>query len=196
MFSESSQLKFIGEFRYRCELTRGFKLKEFITVSAVLNCSLISLGNLVASLLVLFVYLEREFHSRGRTLLWSIVIFSLVVILSQVTFLFAWAIWCGRRSLEEPLWAKFIGFMIVQTWKSPTVIYVLILQLLAAFTAFTELHEIRLGLFTCAESFLGTLAAAIVQIGWYRLMISLQLTKPQLCIYLTPLSRLSLTLKN
>ncbi|KAF5762910.1 putative Piezo family protein [Helianthus annuus] len=182
-------------------LTGGFLLSLLLFtgtyvhmyISAVLNCSLISLGNLVASLLVLFVYLEREFHSRGRTLLWSIVIFSLVVILSQVTFLFAWAIWCGRRSLEEPLWAKFIGFMIVQTWKSPTVIYVLILQLLAAFTAFTELHEIRLGLFTCAESFLGTLAAAIVQIGSYvKVVLFLLLPAVQLVVGISNTSWISL----
>ncbi|KAD4584482.1 hypothetical protein E3N88_22083 [Mikania micrantha] len=53
----------------------------------------------------------------------------------------------------------------VQTWRSPTVIYVLLLQLLVAFTAFTELHDIRLGLFTWTDSFLGSLAAGIEQIG-------------------------------
>ncbi|XP_076883039.1 piezo-type mechanosensitive ion channel homolog [Bidens hawaiensis] len=154
-----------------------FLLSLLLFTAAVLKCSLISLGNLLASLLVLFVFLETGCHSSGRALLWSIVTFSLLVILSQLTFLFAWAIWCGRCSLHEPLWAEFIGFMIVETWRSPTVIYVLILQLLAAFTAFTELHEIRLGLFTWAASFLRSFAAAIELIGWYRLTIS--------CIYLT-----------
>ncbi|KAJ9543235.1 hypothetical protein OSB04_022942 [Centaurea solstitialis] len=105
------------------------------------------------------------YQSRERTVLWFIVVFSLVAILSRVTFLLAWAIWCGRCTAEEPLWAKIIGFKIVQTWRSPVVIYLLILQLLAAFSAFTELHEIRLHLFTWASSCLESLAAAIERIG-------------------------------
>nr|GEZ52454.1 piezo-type mechanosensitive ion channel homolog isoform X1 [Tanacetum cinerariifolium] len=83
-------------------------------------------------------------HSKGRTLLWFIVGFSVAVILVQVAFIF------GTR---------------LQTWRSPTVIYVLILQSLAAFIAFTELQEIRVGFFTWASSFLGRLAEAFDRIG-------------------------------
>nr|XP_043638394.1 piezo-type mechanosensitive ion channel homolog [Erigeron canadensis] len=143
----------------------GFLLSLVLFTATLLNCSLISLGNLVASLLILFVHLERGFHSEGRTLLWAIAVFSLVVILSQVTFLFVWAIWCGNCSAEVPLWAKLIGFMIVKTWRAPTVIYVLIMQVLVAFIAFTELHGIRLSLFTWASSFLESLVEAIERIG-------------------------------
>ncbi|GKC67805.1 piezo-type mechanosensitive ion channel, partial [Tanacetum coccineum] len=146
-------------------LVGGFLLSLILFTAALLNCSLISLGNLVASLLILFVHLERGFHSKGRTLLWFIVGFSVAVILLQATFIFAWAIWCGRCTAKEPLWAKLIGFMILQTWRSPTVIYVLILQSLAAFIAFTELQEIREGFFTWASSFLGRLAEAFDRIG-------------------------------
>ncbi|GJZ28996.1 hypothetical protein Tco_0573643 [Tanacetum coccineum] len=53
----------------------------------------------------------------------------------------------------------------LQTWRSPTVIYVLILLSLAAFIAFTELQEIRVGFFTWASSFLGRLAEAFDRIG-------------------------------
>ncbi|KAI3678969.1 hypothetical protein L6452_38273 [Arctium lappa] len=143
----------------------GFLLSLLLFTAALMNWSLISLGNLLASLLILFVHLEKGFHSRERTVLWFIVVFSLVAILSRVTFLIAWAIWCGRCGAEEPLWAKLIGFKIVQTWRSPIIIYLLILQLLAAFSAFTELHEIRLHLFTWASSFLESLAAAVERIG-------------------------------
>ncbi|CAH1447448.1 unnamed protein product [Lactuca virosa] len=146
-------------------LVGGYLLSLLLFTAALLNWSLISLGNLLGSLLILFVHLERGFHSKGRVVLWGIVVYSLVVILSQLTFLLAWAIWCGRCSAEEPVWAKFIGFMIIKRPRSPKIIYYLILQLLAAFTATTELHEIRLGLFTWSSSFLGDLAEAIERIG-------------------------------
>ncbi|MFS7912554.1 hypothetical protein Hanom_Chr02g00131301 [Helianthus anomalus] len=81
------------------------------------------------------------FYLRGRMLLWSIVLFSFLVILSQVAFLITWAIECGSCDAEVPWWSKLLGFMIVETWRSPIVIYLLIVQLLVAVIAFVELHE-------------------------------------------------------
>ncbi|XP_071738279.1 piezo-type mechanosensitive ion channel homolog [Rutidosis leptorrhynchoides] len=159
----------------------GFLLSLLLFTAALLNCSLISIGNLLASLLILFHFSFAGFHSEGRKLLWVIVVYSIIVIFSQVTFLFAWAIWCGDCNAGVPLWAKLIGFMIVQTWRSPTIVYVLILQLLAAFTAFTELREIRLGFFTWAFSFLGSFAEAIerivshVKVAFFLLLPAVQL---------------------
>lgn len=143
----------------------GFVLPLLLLTAALFNWSLISLGNLLASLLILFTPPKRGFRSRGRTLLWIIILFSFLVILSQVTFLITWAIECGGCNAEEPWWAKLIGFMIVKTWRSPIVIYLLIVQLLVAFTAFIELHESRLGLFRHASTFFGSSSSAFDQLG-------------------------------
>ncbi|XP_023749583.2 piezo-type mechanosensitive ion channel homolog [Lactuca sativa] len=143
----------------------GFVLPVLLLTAALLNWSLISLGNLLAALLILFTPPKRGFQSRGRTLLWIIILFSFLVILSQTTFLITWAIECGGCNAEEPWWAKLIGFMIVTTWRSPIVIYLLIVQLLVAFTAFIELHESRLGLFIHTTSFFGSSSSAFDRLG-------------------------------
>ncbi|MFS7953466.1 hypothetical protein Hanom_Chr07g00618971 [Helianthus anomalus] len=100
------------------------------------------------------------FYLRGRMLLWSIVLFSFLVILSQVAFLITWAIECGSCDAEVPWWSKLLGFMIVETWRSPIVIYLLIVQLLVVVIAFVELHESRLGLFRHASTLLRSLSSA------------------------------------
>ncbi|KAJ9547657.1 hypothetical protein OSB04_020200 [Centaurea solstitialis] len=82
-----------------------------------------------------------------------------------VTFLITWAIVCGSCNEEEPWWARLLGFMIVETWRSPVVIYLLVVQLLVAITAFIELHESRLGLFTQTSTFFGSFSLAFNRIG-------------------------------
>ncbi|KAL4572075.1 hypothetical protein LXL04_018844 [Taraxacum kok-saghyz] len=143
----------------------GFVLPFLLLTAAILNWSLISLGNLLAALLILFTPPKRGFQPRGRTLLWIIILFSFLVILSQVTYLIIWAIECGTCNEQEPWWAKLIGFMIVETWRSPIVVYLLIVELVVAFTAFIELHESRLGLFRHASLFFGGSSAAFDQLG-------------------------------
>ncbi|KAK9055797.1 hypothetical protein SSX86_026882 [Deinandra increscens subsp. villosa] len=143
----------------------GFVLPVLLLTAALLNWSLISVGNLLASLLILFTPPKRGFQSRGRRLLWFIILFSSLVILSKVAFLITWAIECGSCDAEVPWWAKLLGFMIVETWRSPIVIYLLILQLLVAVTAFIELHESRLGLFSHASPFSGSLSSFFDEIG-------------------------------
>ncbi|KAI7757817.1 hypothetical protein M8C21_027176 [Ambrosia artemisiifolia] len=143
----------------------GFLLPLLLLTAALLNWSLISLGNLLASLTILFTPPKRGFRLRGRTLLWSIVLFSFLVILSQIAFLVTWAIECGNCDAEVPWWAKLLGFMIVETWTSPVVIYLLIVQLLVAVITFIELNESRLGLFRHASTFFGSLSSAFEEIG-------------------------------
>ncbi|XP_076898654.1 piezo-type mechanosensitive ion channel homolog isoform X1 [Bidens hawaiensis] len=143
----------------------GFVLPSLLITAALLNWSLISTGNLLACLIILFTPPKRGFHLRGRTLLWSIVVFSFLVILSQIAFLITWAIECGSCDAEVPWWAKLLGFMIVETWRSPMVIYLLILQLLAAAIALIELHESRLGLFRQVSRVFGRFSLAFDGIG-------------------------------
>ncbi|KAI3800979.1 hypothetical protein L1987_29079 [Smallanthus sonchifolius] len=143
----------------------GFVLPSLLLTAALLNWSLISLGNLLASLLILFTPPKRGFNLRGRKLLWFIILFSFLVILSRIAFLVTWAIECGSCGAEVPWWAELLGFMLVETWRSPIVIYLLILQLLVAVTALIELHESRLGLFRQASSLSGSFSSAFDGIG-------------------------------
>lgn len=57
-------------------------------------------------------FLVAGFHIRRRfLLLWPIVIFSAVAILSQVTYLVIWAVKPTSWSVPDAWWAKLIGFM-------------------------------------------------------------------------------------
>lgn len=58
------------------------------------------------------VFLCVGFHYRRRLLLlWSIVIFSVLVILSQVAYLVIWAVEGSSWSIPGSWWPKLIGFM-------------------------------------------------------------------------------------
>ncbi|KAK8688451.1 hypothetical protein V6N13_087218 [Hibiscus sabdariffa] len=51
-----------------------------------------------------------------------------------------------KQSVGEAWWMELIGFMIIQSWKSPTVIYFLAVQLLVVFVALLDIHDNRFGL--------------------------------------------------
>ncbi|GJZ27834.1 piezo-type mechanosensitive ion channel [Tanacetum coccineum] len=57
-----------------------------------------------------------------------------------------------------------VCFFRVETWRSPVVIYLLVVQLLAAFTAFVELQESRFGLFRQASTFFGRFSSAFEEL--------------------------------
>ncbi|GJR72081.1 piezo-type mechanosensitive ion channel homolog isoform X1 [Tanacetum coccineum] len=107
---------------------------------------------------------EEGFQTSGRTLLWLVILFSFLVIVSQVMLLITWVVVCRSCTSEVPWWAKLLGFMIVETWRSPVVIYLLVVQLLAAFTAFVELQESRFGLFRQASTFFGRFSSAFEEL--------------------------------
>lgn len=69
--------------------------------------------DIYGGLFVLMYYLfSLGFAFRRRfLLLWSIIIFSLLVILSQVIFLIVWAITGNKWSMEDSWWAELIGMM-------------------------------------------------------------------------------------
>ncbi|KOM34978.1 hypothetical protein LR48_Vigan02g112800 [Vigna angularis] len=90
----------------------GFVLPSLLLSAALINWSLISLVDLVAFLLILYNVSQLGFHFRRRLLLlWPIVIFSLVAILSEVTYLVIWAAQPMSQSVPQAWWAKLIGFM-------------------------------------------------------------------------------------
>ncbi|KAL1102518.1 hypothetical protein V6Z11_D05G369900 [Gossypium hirsutum] len=90
---------------------------------------------------------------RKYLLLWPVIIFSLLVFLSQVAYLVIWAVGGYKQSVEDTWWLKLIGFMI-----SPTVIYFLVTQLLVLVVALLDIHGNRFGLvpwrYTCWGHFL------------------------------------------
>ncbi|KAK9282374.1 hypothetical protein L1049_005291 [Liquidambar formosana] len=144
----------------------GFVLPLLLLTAALLNWSLISLVDLIAFLLIQFSAPKIGFRFRRRfLLLWSIIIFSLLVILFQVTFLIIWAIEGGNWGIADTWWAKLIGFMIVQSWRSPTVIYFLVVQLLAVFVALSDIYGNRFGLVPWRDSCWGHFSSAIEHLG-------------------------------
>ncbi|KAK7277682.1 hypothetical protein RJT34_22697 [Clitoria ternatea] len=130
----------------------GFVLPSLLLSAALINWSLISLFDLIAFLLILYNVSQLGFHIRRRfLLLWPIVIFSAVAILSQVIFLVIWAVKPVSWSIADTWWAKLIGFLIVQSWKSP-VIYFLVIQLLALLVALVDIYGKRRSLETWLDS--------------------------------------------
>nr|KYP71537.1 Protein FAM38B [Cajanus cajan] len=122
----------------------GFVLPSLLLSAALINWSLISLVDLIAFLLILYNVSQIGFHIRRRfLLLWPIVIFSVVAILSQVTYLVIWAVKPRSWSVPDAWWAKLIGFMTVQSWKTPYVIYFLVIQLLALLVALVDIYGKR-----------------------------------------------------
>uniref|UniRef100_M0ZWV2 Uncharacterized protein n=1 Tax=Solanum tuberosum TaxID=4113 RepID=M0ZWV2_SOLTU len=87
------------------------------------------------------------FHFKGRVLLWFVFLFSVLAILLEVVFLIVWAILGPEWELADAWWMKLIGLMKLKSWRSPLVIYLLVLQLLAAGVALFEINgnRFRLG---------------------------------------------------
>ncbi|KAF7804788.1 piezo-type mechanosensitive ion channel-like protein isoform X1 [Senna tora] len=144
----------------------GFVLPVLLLTGALINRSLISFVDLIAFLIIQYNAPKIGFHSRTRLmLLWSIVIFSVLVILSQVTYLVIWVVEGSSWSIPGAWWAKLVGFMIVQSWKSPYVIYFLVVQLLALFVALVDIHEKRLFLVSWQDSSWGQFLSIGEQLG-------------------------------
>ncbi|KAG6575882.1 Piezo-type mechanosensitive ion channel-like protein, partial [Cucurbita argyrosperma subsp. sororia] len=124
----------------------GFLLPLLLLTAALINWSLISLTDL---LLFLFIQFNADkigfIFGRRFLVLWPIIIFSSLVILVQVTFLVIWSLEGYQWSIANAWWAKLIGFMTIQSWKSPSVIYFLVVQLLSIFVAAADIFWYRIG---------------------------------------------------
>ncbi|KAF9669400.1 hypothetical protein SADUNF_Sadunf14G0103800 [Salix dunnii] len=104
--------------------------------ASLINWSLISLVDLIAFLLILYAAPK-------------------IVILSQAVYLVIWGILGDKWSGTDAWWAHLIGFMIIHSWKSPLVIYFLVIQLLAVFVALVDVYWSRFGLVPSQDSCLG-----------------------------------------
>ncbi|XP_028789013.1 piezo-type mechanosensitive ion channel homolog [Neltuma alba] len=144
----------------------GFVLPVLLLAAALINWSLISLVDLIAFLIIQYNAPKIGFHSRRHLLLlWSIVGFSVLVILSQVTYLVIWAIEGSSWSIPGVWWEKLIGLMIVQSWRSPYVIYFLAAQLLLIFVALVDIHENKLFPAPWQDSSWGQFLSIIERLG-------------------------------
>ncbi|KAM1449410.1 hypothetical protein ACFXTO_008254 [Malus domestica] len=160
-------------------LLGGFVLPLLLLTAGVINWSVLSLVDLIAFLLILFNAPKLGFHL-GRQLLlsWIIVIFSLFVIFSQVIYLVIWAIEGNKWSGVDAWWANLIGFMILQSWKSPFVLYFLLLQLSVVAVALVDLYGNRFGLVSSCDSCWGRFSSAVERLICSHLRVAVLLLLP------------------
>ncbi|OIT06221.1 piezo-type mechanosensitive ion channel-like protein [Nicotiana attenuata] len=144
---------------------RGFVLPSLLLSAGLLNWSLISLVNLVSSLLLRFTAPKRGFRFKGRVLLWFVFLFSVLTVLLEVVFLIVSAILGAEWALADAWWMKLIGLMKLKSWRSPSVIYLLVLQLLAAGVTLFEIHGNRFRLAQLQDSHWEHLLSVLEQIG-------------------------------
>ncbi|CAN1234123.1 Piezo-type mechanosensitive ion channel homolog [Linum perenne] len=144
----------------------GFVLPLLLVTAAVLNRSLISLVDLIAFLIIPYAVPSIGFRFRRRLLLlWPIIGFSVIVICSQVVYLVIWAIKGDGWDESNSWWARVVGFSIVHSWKTPYVIYFLIVKLLAVSAALVDVYGNRYSLVPWHDSTWGRLLVAVEHLG-------------------------------
>lgn len=145
-----------------------FVLPLLLLAASLLDWSLISLIDLIAFLAIQFNATRRDIRSRGRSLfLWGIGIYSLLVAFAQAIFLIIWAIKGGQWILMDASWVKITGFMRLESWRSPTVIYVLVLQVLVGFLCTAVIYQHKLGMVPWRGSCWGNFSSIVERLGSY-----------------------------
>ncbi|KAJ6680266.1 PIEZO-TYPE MECHANOSENSITIVE ION CHANNEL-like protein [Salix purpurea] len=172
----------------------GFVLPFLLLTSSLINWSLISLVDVIAFLLIQYAAPKIGYRFQRRLfLLWFIIIFSLVAILSQAVYLVIWGILGDKWSGTDAWWAHLIGFMIIHSWKSPLVIYFLVIQLLAVFVALVDVYWSRFGLVPWQDSCWGHFLNLLEHLGSHlRVASCLLLPAIQLIVGISHPSWLSL----
>ncbi|PIN26071.1 hypothetical protein CDL12_01176 [Handroanthus impetiginosus] len=109
------------------------------------------LGGFVLPLLLL-----TGFRLRGRVLsLWFVFIYSAFVILLQVIFLTLSATRDSQWSIADAWWIKLLGLMKINSWRSPKVIYFLVVEFLVGLVALIEINRSKFGFVEFQGSFWG-----------------------------------------
>ncbi|KAM7258251.1 hypothetical protein ACFE04_013992 [Oxalis oulophora] len=172
----------------------GFVLPFFLLLAAIINWSLIAFVDLIAFLLIQYTAPKLGFRFRRRSLiLWPVIIYSILVILCQATYLIIWAAEGYKWSVSDSQWTKLIGFMILESWKSPTVIYFLVVHLLAVFLALADIYGSRFGMAPWRDSCWGHFLTLVEQLGSHaRVACCLMLPAIQLVVGISHPSWVSL----
>ncbi|KAL0459580.1 UNVERIFIED_CONTAM: Piezo-type mechanosensitive ion channel [Sesamum latifolium] len=132
----------------------GHLLPLLLMTAGLVNWSLISLINLLTSLLFRFTAPKKEFRFRRRNLsLWFVFIYSSFVILLQVLFLSICASLDPQWSIADAWWIKLLGLIKGPSWTSPRVIYFLVIELLVVLIALTEIKRDKFGFVEFQGSF-------------------------------------------
>ncbi|KAM7253702.1 hypothetical protein ACFE04_031384 [Oxalis oulophora] len=155
---------------YKCfsviEVIANSFLLNWLIAAATINWSLISLVDLIAFLLIQFTAPKLGFRFRWRSLLlWPLIIFTLLVILAQLIYLAIWAAEGYKWTIPHSSWTNLIGIMILHSWSSPTVVYLLIVHLLAAFFALADIYGSRYGMAPWRDSCWGHFLTFVEQLG-------------------------------
>ncbi|CBI34341.3 unnamed protein product, partial [Vitis vinifera] len=157
---------------------------NLLQTGAFLDWSLISLVDLLAFLFIQFSAPKIGFRFQRRYLLsWCMLIFSFLAILSHAIFYIIWAVEGDQWNVADAQWAKLMGYLRVQSWRCPSVIYFLVIQLLVASVALLEIYGSKFGLDHHRNSCLGHLFSSIERIGSHlRVLCCLLLPAVQLVV--------------
>ncbi|CAA0828575.1 Piezo-type mechanosensitive ion channel homolog, partial [Striga hermonthica] len=156
----------------------------------LLNWSLISFISLLTSLIFRFASPKIGFRYRGRFLLWFSLVFSVVVIILEVTFLILCSTLDSQWSIANAWWMKLFGLMNVQ---SSRVIYLLVVEILVGFISFMEIYRNKIGIVESQDSCWGYYSSVFERIGYrLRLVACLLLPAVQLASGISYPSWLSL----
>jgi hypothetical protein len=119
----------------------GVLLPLLLLTAALINYSLVSVIDLLVSLFILFTASQVGCNCQRRFLVsYYVVIFSLWVFLSHAMFRIVLAIEGDGWDISDARWAKLIGFIQDESWRSPSVVYYLVLQLSAVLVALVEVY--------------------------------------------------------
>ncbi|KMS97035.1 hypothetical protein BVRB_7g179380 isoform B [Beta vulgaris subsp. vulgaris] len=141
--------------------------------AALVNWSLISLVDLVAFLVIQFNLPRRDFRYRRLfSLLWGISIYSLLVAFIQAIFIVTWAVKGDNWSMADASWVKLTGFMRFQSWRSPTAVFYVVLQVFLGFVCLIWIYQHKLGIAPWRGSCWGSFASILVQLGSYFRVVS------------------------
>ncbi|GMJ11794.1 PIEZO1 [Hibiscus trionum] len=162
----------------------GFVLPFLLLIAAFLNWSLISLVDLIAFLLIQYAAPEIGFQFHWQSLLsWYTLSFSLLTVLSHAIFYIVWVVNGDQWSISDAQWAKLIGFGRDQSSSFPSVIYFLVVQVLAGLVALFEIRGSRFGVDSQRDTFWGDLYSFLLQIGSHlRVLCCLLLPAIQLVV--------------
>ncbi|CAG7908748.1 unnamed protein product [Brassica rapa] len=124
----------------------GFFLPSLLLAASLINWSLISFFDLIAFLLLHYIAPEIGYRfQRRHWLLWPIFIFSFAVLVAQALYLVLSATVGQHWDTSDSAWMSVIGFIILKSWRNPTVLYFLALQLLASLVALADIYSSRFG---------------------------------------------------
>ncbi|CAA7044183.1 unnamed protein product [Microthlaspi erraticum] len=144
----------------------GFLLPSLLLAAALINWSVISFVDLIAFLLVHYIAPEIGYRfQRRHWLLWPICIFSFAVLVAQVVYLVIWAAVGQDWDTAGTGWMTVIGFMVLKSWRNPTVMYFLALQLLILLVALADIYSSRFGLVRWRDTWWSNFSGIFEQLG-------------------------------